>query len=63
MVVVATEEETEMATKKELDTFKQFVSKSNPEETHKAAADEYVKNPNEFTKAKLMAVSGKAKKN
>lgn len=52
-----------MATKKELDTFKQFVSKSNPEETHKAAADEYVKNPNEFTKAKLMAVSGKAKKN
>ena len=50
-----------MATNKELKTFKQFVSKSDPEKTHKAAADEYVKDPNEFTKAKLMAVSGKAK--
>lgn len=53
-----------MATKKELDTFKQFVSKSNSEDAYKTAADEYEKNPdNPFTQAKLKALSSKAKKN
>jgi hypothetical protein len=57
------EEIQEMATKEELKTFRQFVSKSNPTDAYKTAVDEYVKNPNPFTKAKLKALSSQAKKN
>lgn len=62
--MVDQEEIQEMPTKKELESFKHFVSKSNPEDTYKTAVDEYEKNPdNPFTQAKLKALSLRAKKN
>lgn len=53
----------EMPTKKELDTFKQFVSKINPKDAYETAAAEYEKNPDDpFTQAKLKALFPIAKK-